>query len=343
LIRHDIHIRPLLQNILSEHPSEAMITATVRYAYRLAHIRLQQQLHSGKLYLQSFSINVEGTAFDCIADLFQRNDEGQFIELLDYFSDERALEHCDEAETQHHFRILVFRKLQDGIIRLYKEHDPILSKTLRNIKLAVQSSLHIHMLDRLGVTYLYTCVPEDRLDHLPEMPMDNIEPDMALRFRLGMKTQEFLTVFFDLLQQQSHYRRFYSVLDLAVLLKRLFSKARIPVYDIVRMDESLLEFDIHRIVNDSIRDVHNVIYTRYVQSQKISEELFHSYTHALSELLEDVFIHNNGSDVSQPEYLKRHIPDLTTEQYRAVHRTNFEYFVRIAKTMTKQRLRELLD
>lgn len=84
------------------------------------------------------------------------------------------------------------------------------------------------------------------------------------------------------------------------------------------------------------------MYNRYFVPKKISEELFNQFALAIGEMLHDIYSRNDGSEISQPEYLKRQIPNLTTEQYRAIHRTHFEHMARVAKTMVKERLKELL-
>ncbi len=122
--------------MIRENCPEAAANAVVRRAYQLALVRLRQLMNSGRLHLHSFGIPVEGVAFDCIAELFQRDEEGRFVDIADYFSGDRSMDLMDEDEARHHFRVLVFRKLQDGISRLYRENDPILSRLIRNIKVA---------------------------------------------------------------------------------------------------------------------------------------------------------------------------------------------------------------
>lgn len=65
------------------------------------------------------------TALDCIAEMFERDEDGNFLELHLFFSTERDIEKCPGEVTLSDFRSLVYSKLNDGIFRLYREYDPV--------------------------------------------------------------------------------------------------------------------------------------------------------------------------------------------------------------------------
>lgn len=332
----------LLKTVLSGSAREQDVNSLVRCAYQYAYTRLRQLINSRRLHLHSFPLNIEGITFDCIAEIFQRNEDGVFIDLIDYFSDERTLGKLNEAEAQHHFRVLVFRKLQDGIVRLYRENDPVLSKIIRNVKLAIQALPNVYCFERMGQVFIASCPEDQRYDHLPEFPIEQIESELTTRIVIDTNAQDYLLTFLEILNSQEHFRRFYALIDVAVVIKRSLAAERIPLDNLCRIDETLLDYDIERIVTNSIRDVERTLYMRYVSKNKINKDLFKQYAAALKEILIDVFVRNNGLDISQPEYLRRQIADLTTEQYRLIHRTHFEHMVRVAKTMVKEKLKELL-
>lgn len=331
-----------MKSVLSGSASEPEINGLVRVAFNFASLRLRQLVRSGRLHLQSFGISVEGVAFDCIAELFQRDENGTFVELEAYFSEERSLDVLDETEVEHYFRRLVFSQLNEGIYRLYRENDPILGRILRNLKIAVRTLPGIRQCDRLGQTFLYTCSDGKRLEELPEYPIEQIQTEMASRAGTKSDAQQYLRLFFKILDEQDQYRRFYALIDIAIVIKRISVRRGMAVEEMVDADDPSLRIDLENFLRRNSIELKQTLHTRYVASGKISVELFQCYTQALEDIVFDVFAHNDGSDLSHADYLKKYIPDLTVMEYRRIHRTHFEYMVCVAKQRAKIQARELL-
>ncbi|MCX6132233.1 MAG: hypothetical protein NTU47_00355 [Ignavibacteriales bacterium] len=285
---------------------------------------------------------MEGIAFDCIAELFQRDESGTFIELEVYFSENRALELIDEQEAQHYFRRLVFSSLNEGIYRLYRENDPVLGRIIRNLKIVAQSMGDLKQFERLGQTYCYTCGEAERNDQLSEYPIDQLQTELALARHAKKNTQAYVRKFFEILNHQQQYRRFYALIDIAIIIKRIFVQRGTSVQEMVSTDESLLRHDLENILRRSTIELKRSLHQRYVETGKIPFPLFQSYAQALEDMMFDVFANNDGSDLSHVDYLKKYVSDLTLQEYRRTHRTHFEYMVRVARRFVKERVRELL-
>ena len=331
----------LLELALTRRGTEADINALVRIAYQFALYRLKQLMYSGRLHLQSFGIPLEGVAFDCIAELFQRDEDGEFIELKEYFSGERKLD-TDQKETAVElFRRLVFSKLHHGLFRLYRENDPILSRILRNIKLALKSSRQLEQKERLGLNYIALISSTDT-DQLPEIPIDELRAEMMARIRGKDSTKNIVAHVVDILASQDRYRTSFPLIDLALIVKRIATEERLSIEQIVRIDDQILEHDIEGLVLHGMKELEVVLRKRYLETGKIPAELFKCYIAAIREMMTDIYVRNDGTFESQPEYLKHQIENLTTEEYRDRHRTYFEYIVRLAKRHFQEQLRELL-
>ena len=211
------NLHTLLESVLSGSGSESEINSLVRLAFNVASFRLRQLVKSGRLHLHSFAISVEGIAFDCIAERFQRDECGSFVELEGYFSESRSLQILDEHEVEHYFRRLVFSKLNEGIFRLYRENDPVLGRILRNLKTAAQSTRGLKQFERPGQVYVYTCGEDHRNDQLPEFPIDQIQTEHARASHKNENSLEYLKKFFEILNDQQQFRRFYALIDIATL------------------------------------------------------------------------------------------------------------------------------
>lgn len=336
------NIKSLLAKLVSGTASEPEINAVVRIAFTFASQRLRQLLKSKKLHLHSFSISTEGLAFDCIAELFQRDEDGQFVELTDYFSGGRELETLDEEETTQQLRILVFSKVNQGLFRPYRENDPVLARLIRNIKLAVKAEPSFKQLDLLGQVYIFTCPEHERNDHLPEYPLEEMERELIPRLDPGSRIPHNVSLLLDVLNNQDGYRRFYSIIDIAVVLKRALARLESVDDQVVHFDDDLLRTEINQVLTESCRVMRERLYCKYVLTQKLTDEMFGKYWLALEKMVYSIFVLNDGSEASHPELLKQYFEHLDTKTYRLVHRTHFEYMARVVRNYVKAQLRELI-
>jgi hypothetical protein len=332
----------VITGLVSGTANEPEINAAVRIAFTFASQRLRQLLRSKRLHLQSFSISTDGLAFDCIAELFQRDGENRFIELIDYFSGDRDIQSLDDAETTQQFRILIFSKVNQGLFRLYKENDPVLAKLLRNVKLAVKADESMRRFDMLGQIFVHTCLEEERNDHLPEFPLEEMERELTSRIDARRGIPSNISALFDILNDQDRYRRFYSIIDIAVVLKRAMARLEVVENQTLNAEHALLQSEINQEISKSLALIRARLHGKYVLTNKLSEEIFNKYWSALEVMTYNIFVRNDGSDVSHPELLKEHFPGLDTKTYRVVHRTHFEYMARVVRTFVRDQLRELL-
>ncbi len=336
------NIGPLLVKIVSGTASEFDVNAVVRIAFSFASQRLRQLLKSKRLHLHSLSISTEGIAFDCIAELFQRDEDGNFVELIDYFSGERELGNLDEEGTTQQLRIVVFSKVNQGLFRLYRENDPVLARLIRNIKLAVKADSALKQLDLLGQIYIFTCPEHERNDHLPEYPLEEMERELIPRIDARRRIPHNIAVVFDVLNNQDHCRKFYSIIDIAVVLKRAVARLELADNQMQHIDDDLLRMEINQVLSESCRTLRERLYRKYVPTQKLTSDTFDKYWLALERMIYSIFVLNDGSEVSHPELLKEYFENLDTKTYRLMHRTHFEYMARVVKNYVKEQLRELL-
>ncbi len=339
---HSSHIPPLLRAVLAGNASLSEINSLVRHAHHFALVRLKQLLASGRLHLQSFPITLESTAIDCIAELFERDSDGVFIELEYFYSVEHDLSQLTNDDIIAHFRSLVFTKLNDGIFRLYRENDPVFSKILRNLKIAMEKTPGVSTIERFGITYLLFSLDEERNIHLPEYPLDEFEKEAAKRFRHGDSSGNFLSVLRSVLTEQDQYRRLYSLFDCAVLLKRISALRMIPIEEIFDSEHTLMEQDIQSVVERTLHQIRNDLCKRYVHSGKFTRAVFDRYFSAIEEMIIDTFVRSDGSEKSYDQYLQRYVEELTYDKYRKYHRVQFEYMTKLAKKAVREQLKELL-
>ena len=335
-------LRRLIERAMLGTASEAEVTELAKFAYTIAATRLKQLISSGRLHIQSFNVPLDGIAFDCIAELFERDGDGVFVELASCFEGKRSTENLSDEEVLQCFRQAVFMSIDDGIYRIYRENDPILGRIIRNLKLALQKEPQLSTVSRFGQVHICVNGHHDMLDHLPMYPHHELEQRLTELLRAGESSVSAIHSVAMLLCTEDQYRRIIPLVDVAVVLKRIATRNELPVSSLSMVNESLFEEDITSIVDRAGSVAMEKLRKRYVDPGKMTRETFEQYAAAIHNILKDTFIRNDGSELSQAEYLQRSIQGLSVEAYRASHRSAFEYMVRVAKRMVQQELRELL-
>ncbi|MBX3006805.1 MAG: hypothetical protein KF816_02140 [Melioribacteraceae bacterium] len=340
--RVENYLVPLLRSALSGNINKFEINHLVKIAHQFAISRLSQLISSRKISFAIQPHTISSIALDCIAEIFERDENNNFIELINYFDGDRSVDGNSDEQIMIHFRMLVFSKLKDGIFRIYREYDPVTSKILRNIKLIAKSNEQIIFLERFGDTFL--SMSNIELDeHLPEFPSEELESILISRVHKKENIKKLLIELLQILAESDRYRKFYSLIDIALLLKDLFLKLELPVTSYYNYDNSLMNTDIKTIVERSILEIRNELEYKYFTKNKIEKELFDSFIEAIIEMLNDTYILNDGIEISHYDYLKKLNPAYSYEEYRNKHRIKFEYMVKLSKKIVVNNLKNEFD
>jgi hypothetical protein len=275
--------------------------------------------------------------YDCIADLFQQDDRGEYIQLKTYFEGLSALQ--TDAAALSHLRRLVFSKVNHRIFRIYNELDPGLGKILRNVKLAVQALHNFTEVERYGELYLVPVCCET-LEHLPPPDQDMLLRNLLEDAPHNARVPELLACLSRLLRGQTCNSRFLSLLDASMLIRGWYSseyrEEPVPRHPC----EQLTRDDAMRIVRASCRVVFESMRPKYVGRNKISAETFCTCCDVVEESVVDRLVDNDGREDSLFTRLRMRIPSLTDEEYRSHHRSRVEYLARQALSRAVRELKK---
>ncbi|MEW6654127.1 MAG: hypothetical protein AB1394_11770 [Bacteroidota bacterium] len=331
-----------MRSVVNGRASYFEVNSLIKYTHQFASVRLTQILRTKKIISEILPHSITTVALDCIAEIFHRDSDGNFIELQHYFSGEKDLTKTEAQEAFINFRRIVFSKINDGIFRIYKEYDPITSKVIRNIKLIFKRSDKIYSICRFGEVY-YTLTPDNLNEAETEMPPEELETELVLNYPFIHGLENQVTKLLEILSISTKYRRFYSLVDLALIIKNIYIHQNKIIVNNLDIDKDLIDADIKQIVQASFIEIGAELESKYLRNHKIEKLLFEQYTHALKELLTDTFIKNDGANFSHFDYLCKVKDDLSYEEYRTKHRASFEYFVKISKTRIINNLKDFFD
>ncbi len=332
--------RNLLKTILSGVYTPFDLREFVQCCCDLALPVIRKKIVLGKLKLDSIGLNEMDVVYDCLADLFQRDEEREFPQIRSYMERHiHNIEQCSDEELVVELRRLVIGKVNNNIVRLYSEADPALGRILRNLKLAVEKTGLFEYMTRFNELYLVPRTIDPQMTS-PPMPADYLKQEFSRIALIHENVPELLKKLHDVVVDQKEYQRALPFVACAILFKEVY----ILGWSGEEKTEMATEFQVNEDVRRITEEVCALLYTemrpKYVGKGKCNEEAFGKYITALKEILLNTFASAGSDGKSYFEYLKVQIPDLDKEGYLAEHRTTLEYFAKLAKERMKEELKK---
>lgn len=313
----------------------------VQLSYALALPFIRKKILRGKLNLEIIGLQEKDVVHDCIADLFQQDEQGGFPQIRRFF--EAHLDHIDTASAEELvsiLRYLVFGKVNNNIIRLYSEADPILSKILRNLELALQRLQLFEQTTRFGETHL---IPRgsNPLLSLPPIPMDFLEQEFCRVACINDKIPDMVRKLCSVLSTQEEYQRSVPLVSVALMFKRTYSHGWKAEEQAEVIDADFDNESVRKIAEEVWKNIYTQFSKTYVDSGKRSKDVFGCYMQAVRGILLSIEGLDGQAGESYFEFLKLQMPNLTKTAYRKEHRLVLEHMSKVAKRRFAEALRSL--
>jgi len=332
--------RTILQSILSGVYTPYDVRELVRICYALALPLIRKRIAQGKINLESLGLNQIDVVYDCIADLFVRDNVGNFTEIRRFFNKEiEDSTCCSDALLLSTLRRIVFGSVNVNLIRIHSGADPTFGKILHNLNIALTRTRLFEKYVQFGETML-ACCESDLLLHLPDPPLEYLRQQLSLIILIHDSMPAMLKKLHDILQNQQEYQRTIPLICAATLLKEVYALGAEPERE---SDDSplkdLQEEDASRMVRAVCANLRKDMVSHYVGNGKMTEYVFEAYLQATNGILSDLVL--NGRDECKPyfEYLSGSLPALTKEDYINRHKSILEHFVRAAKQGLSEKIR----
>jgi len=284
-------------------------------------------------------LSTSDLAYDCIAELFQQDVSGRYLQLEAYFGG-IPLATVRDDELLAHTRRLVFSKVNQGIFRLCAETDPSMAKILRNIKIAVGSLKSFAEIERFGEP----CLAPALCDTLQEYPMYSLD-ELKTQFIPQTTSREYipdllakLSLF---LQERNDRCRIVPVVSVGHLFRAVYTSRHIEYTDIIEAQDHSMEKDVSEIISTACMEISKKTSKKYVGSRKVSDEVFQKYFDVIERELLEKYIGENGDNHSFYEGLKTYIPTLEKQEYLSTHRNRLEYLYKLSEKESLKRLIKL--
>ncbi len=321
-------LRKNLSALLDKTYTPSQLNDVVTLSHAIAVTFLEGKASSGSLNKEFVHLPLEDAAYDSIADLFRRDESNSFIALTAYFS-AFNISSLNDTELFSHLRRLVFTKVNDGIVRLYHDSDPALSRIIRNVRLAVHSLGNYSELERFGEIYLAPthCDP---LEHLPKYDEQTLEKLLAAEVRGSENVLEIVGKLSRMLREQHDFARMVSILQVALTIRSLY--ARKAMISTVENDftQDRNEQTVKETMHSAVNRIRQRFYSQYVNKGKMNDATYLVYFDVIKSRLEYMVASGSADGQSLYAALKNQLPDLSVEEYKERHRSRLEYLFKLS-------------
>ncbi len=308
-----------------------------RLCYALALPVIKRRTYGGRMNPLLVGLSESDIAFDCIADLFQRDEEGHFSELVRYFENHPT---DDDEELYIALRGLVFKHVDQSLVRIYGEIDSSFGRILRNLRNAIRSSRYFVEVIRFGEQHI---VPSgvDPLLHAPPCPIEILRQQFSNVALVYDNAPILVKKLHTILVQQDEYQRCVPFLSVAYLCREL-QQLSVDTRE-AEVSQTVNDIDLpvlHQAIEDTCKRLFQEMRPSYVGKGKCHLEEFVSYVKTIESILK-ARLSNGTPHQSNYHFLKQEMIGLTRTEYAERHRTILEYLTRLAKKQLSNEIKNL--
>ena len=324
-------IKKIISSTLSDQPDRAAVNELVDECYRLALAYLQKKARSGYLLPHLFGLTLEDLALDCFADLFQRNEDGSFKLLKQYF---RTIEweEMNDQDVYIVLRRLIFSKVNEGLFRRYREADPTLAKIIRNIKDAVKADDDLYLTRYNGSSWLVVGRDEPEINNRPIAPVEVIEAHLIAYLCRSASSHELVSSFVGFIKEQPYYCNGYPVTGFAQAIRAAYVHVGETSAGVEEPEQVLRREEVEQAIHHATQKVQKVMHDSYVKKGKVGLNTFETYFQTVRDILTSQFVRDAMPVGSYFDALQNYIPGLSRGSYSQEHRNILEYITKLSRS-----------
>ena len=324
-----LNLRKQIQAVLAGTCNGSLLNGFIRLCHELSKQHLSVKLNNGTLNTKLLGLELSDLAFDCIADLFRRNERDNLVFIQKYFEG-LDLASMSDCALLAHLRRLVFSTVNDGLFRAYHTQDPVLGKIIRNLKIAIHSLKNFKELERCGEICIVPVFCES-LEHLPPLDRDDIDRTFSSAANGSENVPELLTILSSFLYSQDSRSRIVPIMIVALAIRSLYTRYLETEQETTAALPLLLKEDLESIINRTCEKIRRDVSSRYVKKKKYDPALLKAYFDVIREYLHNRMMDGELDEATLYTFLQKHLGHLSHEEYRKAHKSKLEYCFRLTK------------
>lgn len=328
-------LRDCILAALKESPPDSQINLLVAKCHCLALAAVNAK-RARNLMMVEHALDLSDLAYDCIAELFRRDEDDKLVLISTYF-ESQDLENATDEDLLAMLRRLVFSAVNQGLFRIYSSYDPAFGKVLRNIKLAVLSLGTFNEVDHVGE---HCIVPTlcDPISYLPLVELETLQRELSARSAGSERIPQLLSVLARYLREQSEFSREAPILRVALAIRWLYSARQISTGEDSFTQDQTEETDVLLSIRDACAETMRAIGAAYLSRERVTENFLELYKRTVEAYLTGKYVHSDG--VSLFETFRSIEPGLTREEFNQKHRSRLEYLARESQKLFLRRMKK---
>jgi hypothetical protein len=331
--------RQSFQAILSGAYTPLDVREFVELSRDIALPMIRKRMALGGLRSSDTGLSDVDLVYDCIAEIFHRDEQGRFLKIRSFFEKELSdLDRCSVQELVVTLRRLIAIKVNSNVIRIYAELDPAMGKILRNLRNAIDRSNLFEEVIRFGDIHLVPSGVDPCFDR-PPWNTDDLRPAFARVVLIHETVPEMLKKMHQIVAEQSEYQRSVGLVAVARIFKEVFAIGWESDVQVESVEGKVDSVQLMEIVEEVCLNLNRELSPTYVETRKCEPEMFARYLLATRGILRGSLLDPHLDGATFYEYLAEQMPGLTMESYRSDHRPILEYIVKVGKERLRGALR----
>lgn len=318
-----LDLREQIQAILAGAFDGHILNSFIRLCHELSKQHLSVKLNNRTLNTKLLGLELSDLAFDCIADLFRRDERNNLVFIQKYFQGFDIATLSDHALLAH-LRRLVFSTVNDGLFRTYHTQDPVLGKIIRNTKIAIHSLKNFKEIERCGEICIVPSFCES-LEHLPTLDRDDIDQAFTCVANGSENVPELLTILSSYLHSQDSKSRIVPLMIFALSIRSLYTRHLEIDQQATTALPLLLTDDLENIINRTCDKIKQDVSSRYRKKKNNNPKVINAYFDVVREYMHNRMMDGQMDETTLYECLQKHLGSLSRDEYRKTHKSKLEY------------------
>jgi hypothetical protein len=330
-----IHLRRLIADIVGPEPTRAGISRFVALAYDLSRAYVRATRNAAVIESVLFRNRSRDLALDLIADLFERDVDGYFTRIRDFYLS-ADWEELDEEMLWRRTKSLVLGQINDALFSLYGDADRSLARIIRNLKRVVSRIDDVDIVRRPTGLCLVTGRdegprPTASYEELEVLIAPHVNEIFDLEQIVRRTCRDLASV--DRLACELPLTQF------ALCLRNARVRQHLPLARTGDAPSAVQSGDLNGMISRAVRGIRNEKKDFYIRSERLTDVEFERVVSAI-ELRLQAMADLNDLDISSNLDSMCEVSDgLTEPRYRDRYRNIYEYLFKL----TRERLVKLLE
>lgn len=320
-------LKIIFKKVSTSDLSRKEINYLIDISYRISISFLKSKFKNKIIFINDDENTIEDIAMHSIVTLFTKNINGQIgiARSLDKWNDKLET----ESDCMYFLSRIIWRRVDQTIIKILKEKDPIFEKILKTLNVCINNT-ELKKTRYFGTVLILENKNEQVCKEIINEEDFNLLPEKLF----GYKQSELFRNIFEYLKNNTEY---FPAIPLNMLVKRVKSfyfSNKIEYPDIT--ENSFYELSLKEIVEDSLNNLKEKLDIYYVSKNKLCSDDAENIYAAFNIISKDML--NGGMHDSLYCYLKDFDKSLTRETFYKKYHHIMNYLLTLLKNNITEKI-----